>query len=185
MPPIHSAHYRLPHRSVTYCKATNVLSFDPPGVLAENSFDSILLTDVKDGLITYTNAAFTTLTGWAASEVLGKSPKLLQGEATDKKVIARLTKALKDGGDFEGRAINYKKDGTPFIMCVRDEQTMCRVSDSHTMPLRYVLLDLQPAVTFAQELAGRTCESGWQRDGLGRYSARGLASLISRAREHI
>lgn len=86
-------------------------------MLADNSFDSILLTDVKDDLITYTNAAFTTLTGWEASEVIGKSPKLLQGDATDKKVIARLTKALKDGGDFEGSAINYKKDGTPFIMC--------------------------------------------------------------------
>ena len=24
--------------------------------------------------------------------------------------------AIKDGGRFEGKAINYKKDGTPFIM---------------------------------------------------------------------
>jgi hypothetical protein len=38
---------------------------------------------------------------------------------TDKKVIARLGKALKNGGKFEGQAINYRKDGTPFIMVWR------------------------------------------------------------------
>jgi len=32
------------------------------------------------------------------------------------KVIKRLASALKSGGRFEGKAINYKKDGTPFIM---------------------------------------------------------------------
>jgi len=31
-------------------------------------------------------------------------------------VIERLRTALIGGGKFEGRAINYKKDGTPFIM---------------------------------------------------------------------
>jgi len=29
---------------------------------------------------------------------------------------SRLSDALKSGGKFEGKAINYKKDGTPFIM---------------------------------------------------------------------
>jgi hypothetical protein len=30
--------------------------------------------------------------------------------------VERLRDALKTGGKFEGKAINYKKDGTPFIM---------------------------------------------------------------------
>mmetsp|Transcript_2576 Transcript_2576/g.7227 ORF Transcript_2576/g.7227 Transcript_2576/m.7227 type:complete len:145 (+) Transcript_2576:88-522(+) len=85
-------------------------------VLAENSFDSILMTDAGDGNITYANKAFTLLTGHEAADVIGKSPKILQGEGTDKKVIARIAEALKSGGDFEGKAINFKKDGTPFIM---------------------------------------------------------------------
>merc|ERR1719424_584689 len=88
-------------------------------VLAENSFDSILMTDAGEGNITYANKAFTLLTGHGAIDVIGKSPKILQGEATDKKVISRLAEALKSGGDFEGKAINFKKDGTPFIMCWR------------------------------------------------------------------
>ncbi len=86
-------------------------------VLAENSFDSILITDAtKAGKIIYANKAFKKLTGHDPSRVIGKSPRILQGVGTDKKVIKRLAAALKSGKKFEGKAINYKKDGTPFIM---------------------------------------------------------------------
>jgi PAS domain S-box-containing protein len=86
-------------------------------VLAENSFDSILVTDATaKGKIIYANKAFKKLTGYEPSDVIGKTPRILQGAGTDKKVISRLTAALKAGKKFEGKAINYKKDGTPFIM---------------------------------------------------------------------
>lgn len=86
-------------------------------VLMEASYDSILITDATAlAKIIYANNAFKTLTGYAPSEVIGKTPRILQGPGTDRKVIARLGKVLKKGGKFEGRAINYKKDGTPFIM---------------------------------------------------------------------
>jgi PAS domain S-box-containing protein len=85
--------------------------------LADNSFDSILITDTtKAGKIIYANKAFKTLTGYDPASVIGKNPRILQGLATDKKVIARLAQALKARKNFEGRTINYKKDGTPFIM---------------------------------------------------------------------
>ena len=86
-------------------------------VLADNSFDSILVTDASaEGKIIYANKAFKKLTGYDPVAVLGKTPRILQGPGTDKKVIERLSSALKSGGRFEGKAINYKKDGTPFIM---------------------------------------------------------------------
>jgi PAS domain S-box-containing protein len=86
-------------------------------VIAKNSYDSILITDAtKDTKIIYANKAFTTLTGYEQSEVIGKNPRILQGAATDKTVTARLVDALKRDGRFEGKAINYKKNGTPFIM---------------------------------------------------------------------
>jgi len=85
--------------------------------LTENSFDSILVTDATiRGKIIYANKAFKKLTGHDPAEVVGKTPRILQGTGTDKKVIARLSEALKTGQKFEGKAINYKKDGTPFIM---------------------------------------------------------------------
>lgn len=86
-------------------------------VLLANSFDSILITDAtRSGSIIYANAAFRRLTGYSASEVIGQTPRILQGPATDSEVISRLSAALRAGVKFEGRAINYKKDGTPFIM---------------------------------------------------------------------
>ena len=86
-------------------------------VLVETSFDSILITDATArGEVIYANKAFKKLTGYDPSEVIGKSPRILQGAGTDEKVIDRLAVALKSGTKFEGKAINYKKDGTPFIM---------------------------------------------------------------------
>ena len=85
--------------------------------LAENSFDSVLITDAgKAGKIIYANKAFKTLTGHDPASVIGQTPRILQGPATDKKVLGQLVEAMKKGGRFEGRAINYRKDGTPFIM---------------------------------------------------------------------
>ena len=86
-------------------------------VLAKNSFDSVLVTDATpQGKIIYANKAFKKLTGHDPESVIGKTPRILQGPGTDMKVIKRLASALKSGGRFEGKAINYKKDGTPFIM---------------------------------------------------------------------
>jgi PAS domain S-box-containing protein len=86
-------------------------------VLAENSFDSVLVTDASaEGKIIYANKSFKKLTGHDPSEIIGKTPRILQGPGTDPKVIVGLSDALKSGGNFEGKAINYKKDGTPFIM---------------------------------------------------------------------
>jgi PAS domain S-box-containing protein len=86
-------------------------------LLADNSFDSILVTDSSaKGRIIYANKAFKKLTGYDPTEVVGKDPRMLQGPGTDRKVIERLSATLKTGGRFEGRAVNYKKDGTPFVM---------------------------------------------------------------------
>jgi len=86
-------------------------------VLVKNSFDSVLVTDATpQGKIIYANKAFKKLTGHDPESVIGKTPRILQGPGTDMKVIKRLVSALKSGGRFEGKAINYKKDGTPFIM---------------------------------------------------------------------
>ena len=94
-----------------------VLSLRVLNGLVENSFDSILITDASArAKIIYANKAFKTLTGHSPAAVVGKTPKILQGPATDKKVIARLAACLGKGTSFEGKAVNYKKDGTPFIM---------------------------------------------------------------------
>ena len=80
-------------------------------------YDSVLITDASNNpKITYANSAFTQLTGYSTDEIIGRSPKILQGPSTSQEVIQRLRKCLIDVTVFEGEAVNYKKDGTIFMM---------------------------------------------------------------------
>ena len=80
--------------------------------------ESFLITDAnfENGgpSIVYVNSGFERMSGYAASEVIGKSPRLLQGPATDRATSDRLKRELTSGGQFFGQTVNYKKDGTPF-----------------------------------------------------------------------
>ncbi|WP_290794864.1 PAS domain S-box protein [Flavihumibacter sp. UBA7668] len=84
-----------------------------------NTHDSVIITeaDPVEGIghrIVYVNQAFTKLTGYTKEEVIGKSPKLLQGPNTDYEEIARLSTALKNWEPCEISTINYKKSGEEF-----------------------------------------------------------------------
>ncbi len=81
------------------------------------SFNGILITEAGPGYpIVYANAAFSEMTGYAPDEVMGKSPAMLQGPKTDADVISRLGREIEDGKLFHGRAVNYRKDGSEFMM---------------------------------------------------------------------
>ncbi|MEM7481562.1 MAG: PAS domain S-box protein [Acidobacteriota bacterium] len=66
--------------------------------------------------IVFVNRAFEQLTGYCRDEVLGRTPRFLQGPLTDRSVLDRLRRSLEDRTSFTGEAINYRKDGTPFVM---------------------------------------------------------------------
>ena len=83
----------------------------------EESFNSIVITAAGGGYpIVYVNNAFCELTGYGPHEIMGKSPSILQGPNTDPKVIQRLNQNIADGELFHGQAINYRKDGSEFMM---------------------------------------------------------------------
>jgi len=83
----------------------------------EESFNSVMITKAEQGYpIVYVNPAFCELTGYGPHEVTGKSPSMLQGPKTDKAVLERLNQDIADGEVFHGQAINYRKDGSEFIM---------------------------------------------------------------------
>jgi len=91
--------------------------------LLENSirsdYDSILITTLnleKPGpKIVYVNDGFTKMTGYSRDEAIGKTPRILQGEKTDRAVLDKLKSRLKEGQSFFGHTVNYRKDGSEFI----------------------------------------------------------------------
>jgi PAS domain S-box-containing protein len=83
----------------------------------EESFNSVVITEAGAGYpIIYVNSAFCELTGYGPHEVIGKSPSMLQGPNTDQAVIERLNNDISEGRLFHGQAINYRKDGSEFMM---------------------------------------------------------------------
>jgi PAS domain S-box-containing protein len=85
--------------------------------LVDNCFDSVMITEAApSNTVVFVNKAFTDLTGYAAEDVLGKTPGFLQGSETDKSVLHRLHTDMVAGRVFEGQAINYRKDGSAFTM---------------------------------------------------------------------
>lgn len=86
----------------------------------EQSFNAVVITDAsfeQNGPhIVFANHAFCRMTGYSESELLGCSPRILQGEFTDLQVIAELRHCLKHNLYFHGSTVNYRKDGTPYYV---------------------------------------------------------------------
>jgi PAS domain S-box-containing protein len=82
----------------------------------EQSNEAIIIATGQLGrpgpLIVYVNPAFTKMTGYAPEDVIGKTPRILQGPKTDQSVISRLRGDIAAGKVFHGEIINYHKDGS-------------------------------------------------------------------------
>lgn len=87
--------------------------------VVEQANDTILITEAEPlgapgPRIEYANEAFEEMTGYRRDEVIGKTPRLLQGEDTDPSVLESLRGALEAGESWEGETVNYRKDGSPY-----------------------------------------------------------------------
>ena len=82
--------------------------------------EAVMVVDAQEGVydppILLINKAFTELTGYAPEEIVGKTPKILQGPRTKREVLDRLKKNVADKEQFRGRTWNYRKDGSEFMM---------------------------------------------------------------------
>lgn len=81
--------------------------------------DAVMITeaeplDAPGPKILYVNQAFTQMTGYTPEEVIGKSPRILQGPKSNKEELKQMGKALRKWNSCEITTINYKKNGTPF-----------------------------------------------------------------------
>jgi diguanylate cyclase (GGDEF)-like protein/PAS domain S-box-containing protein len=93
----------------------------PATAALDHLADGVLMTDAdldRPGgpLVVYVNRAFCDITGYEPAEMLGASPRILQGPETDPAVMARLREDLRHGRHFAGQTINYRKDGSRFTM---------------------------------------------------------------------
>ncbi len=96
-----------------------------------SSNDAVVITEAEPidepgPRILYVNPAFTRMTGYPLEEVLGKTPRILQGEKTDRATLDQIRAALQSWQPVRVDLINYRKDGSRFwvelsIVPVADE----------------------------------------------------------------
>jgi len=89
------------------------------GRLAEMTDDVILITDTElidepGPRIVYVNPAFTRMTGYSTEEVMGLTPRVLQGPKTCQITRARIRDALQQWQPIRCELLNYRKDGSEF-----------------------------------------------------------------------
>jgi len=99
---------------------------DRLALVVRNTVDAVVITDAARR-ITFVNAAFERITGYAAAEALGRNPgQLLQCQGTDALTIERMRVALDAGQVFSGTVLNRAKDGRQYwielaIQPIRDD----------------------------------------------------------------
>ncbi|MDH3474726.1 MAG: LuxR C-terminal-related transcriptional regulator [Rhodospirillales bacterium] len=114
--------------------------------IAKAMNDAVIVTEAAleapGPRIVYVNPAFTRVTRYQADEVLGRTPRLLQGPGTDRAELQRMRRCLSRGGHFSGRILNYAKDGSELlfkwhITALRDGDGAVThwVSVQHTLPV--------------------------------------------------
>jgi diguanylate cyclase (GGDEF)-like protein/PAS domain S-box-containing protein len=79
----------------------------------ESTSEGVLITDVE-GVITAVNRAFTTITGYSAAEVLGKSPKLLRSERHSPEFFEEMWRAIQAHGSWQNEVWNRRSSGEVF-----------------------------------------------------------------------
>ena len=86
----------------------------------EASGEAILITsaepDEPGPRIEYANPAFTRMTGYEAHEIVGLTPRILQGPHTDRTVLDGLRAAIEAGEATQAEAVNYRKDGSTYVV---------------------------------------------------------------------
>ncbi|MFS0514613.1 PAS domain S-box protein [Nostoc sp. UIC 10607] len=84
-----------------------------------NTNDAVVITEAQPigepgPNIIYVNEAFTRITGYSLEEVLGKTPRILQGAKTSRAELDKVWTALSRWETVTVQVINYRKDGSEF-----------------------------------------------------------------------
>lgn len=99
----------------------------------EQAAETVIITDI-DGNIQYVNPAFEAVSGYAAADVIGRNPRILQSGEHDAAFYRNLWATLKADRIWVGRFINRRKDG----VLVTEEGTIASVRDTRGAIVNYV-----------------------------------------------
>jgi PAS domain S-box-containing protein len=74
----------------------------------------VIITDSKFS-IQFASKEITELTGYRNSEIIGKSPKMFQGDLSSETSRANIREAISKKHPFKEVILNYRKDGSTYL----------------------------------------------------------------------
>ena len=113
----------------------------------------VLITDAEMGsehgpVTVFVNNAFEKLTGYSKDEIIGQSPRMLQGPSTDKAQLKRIHEALIKWEPVRAEIINYTKSGEEFWI----EMDIVPIADSNGWYTHWVAIERNITTRKANEL---------------------------------
>ncbi len=94
------------------------------GAALKQAYESVVLTD-RNRKMLYVNQSFTLMTGYRMEDIAHQGLSVLQGPQTSVEELAAMDHALRQGQPYEGKLINYRRNGEVFwnhlsIIPIRD-----------------------------------------------------------------
>jgi len=99
----------------------------------EQTADAVMITDV-DGIIEYVNPSFEHMSGYAAADLIGKTPRVLKSGKQSDAFYRELWKKLKRGETVSDTYINRRPDGSLYY----EEKTITPIKESGSV-IKYFL----------------------------------------------
>lgn len=99
----------------------------------EQSSNSIVITD-ENGHIEFTNAKFSSLSGYTATEVLGKTPRILKSDIHPEAFYTKLWQTISEGKTWSGEFKNKNKNGVFYW----EQATITPIKDVHGTIINYL-----------------------------------------------
>lgn len=153
-----------------------------------NANDAIVITeadqlDEPGPRIVYVNQGFTRLTGYSPEEVIGKTPRLLQGPKTDRAQLERIRTALSRWEPVSVELINYRKDGSEFWVGI----SIVPFADESGWYTHWMAVERDITERKQAEAILRSSEQGYRlllhnsTDMMSRYTLEGIYIYVSPA----
>ncbi|WP_243651725.1 EAL domain-containing protein [Thiobaca trueperi] len=128
-------------RDVTVIREAQRRLLQSAAVYAATS-EGVLITDGA-GVIVAVNAAFTRITGYAESDVLGRKPNILNSQWHSPAFFVGMWRRVLRHGSWQGEIWNRRKDGEIY----RQKLTIRRVQDARGTLINLVGVFAEPGVT--------------------------------------
>lgn len=155
-----------------------------------NATDAIIITEATSlalpgPKIIYVNDAFCKMTGYSKEEILGYSPRLLQGPKTDKNELAILRTALEKKEACEIEVINYRKTGEEYWVSMAIAPIVDKNGTiTHFLSIERDITSQKSSLLFIENQNKTLREIAWKQSHLVRAPLARILGLINLMNNH-